>query len=924
MSDIIIRGARVHNLKSVSLSIPKNKFVIFTGVSGSGKSSLAFDTIYAEGQRRYVESLSAYARQFLGIMEKPEVDFIDGLSPAIAIEQRGISKNPRSTIATTTEIYDYLRLLFARVGKPYCYSCGRPVKSMTIDEIVDDILSLPDDTPVEIHAPVIQAKKGEFRDMLKKLSKRGFTRIVIDGEQRRIDENFSIDKRKKHDIEIVIDRLKVKQSARTRITQSVETGMQEADGIVYISSGKDERRIYNEKLACPVCRISYNEISPRTFSFNNPYGACTECHGLGTSMDIDSESVISDPELSINEGAIAVWGDASRKGDMPRLARKFGFSLNTPWNELPEEIRDLIMTGLDGEAQYDMNIRFEGIMPYLKRLYLSTDSDWMKYEIEKYMTFQACPVCNGARLNREALSVKINGLNIAEVTAMNIETARAWFRSDLGFSAQQREIAREILSEIDKRLGFLYDVGLEYLTLDRATETLSGGEEQRVRLATQIGSGLTGVLYVLDEPSIGLHQRDIQRLIDTLLNLRDIGNSVLIVEHDRQFIESSDHIIDLGPGAGEHGGHVVFQGSYKEILNDADSVTGVYLRKNSNVQGINRRRVLKDRHIVIKGAREHNLKNIDVKIPLGMFVCITGVSGSGKSTLVNDILYNALRRYFHQSRHTAGEHDSIDNMHLLDKVINIDQSPIGRTPRSNPATYTGVFTPIRELFASMKEAKMRGYKPGRFSFNVRGGRCEACEGAGVKKIEMHFLPDIYVTCEVCKGRRFNAETLQVKFRGKNISDVLDMSVEEASELFADIPRIAGKLRLLNDVGLGYIKLGQQAPSLSGGEAQRIKLARELSKQDTGNTIYIMDEPTTGLHFKDVDMLLSVLQRLVDKGNTLVVIEHNLDVIKYADWIIDLGPEGGERGGSVIAEGTPEHIASVKDSKTGFYLKKEGI
>ncbi len=795
---------------------------------------------------------------------------------------------------------------------------------MTIDEIVDDIMALPEGTPVEIHAPIVQSKKGEFRDVVKKLAKRGFTRIVLDNELKRTDEKISIDKKKKHDIEIVIDRLKIREGARTRLTQSVETGLAEADGIVFVKVNDGEVKIYNEKLSCAHCKISYNDINPRSFSFNNPYGACTECHGLGTNMEIDSESVIADPELSINEGAIAVWGDASRKGDLPKLARKFGFSLNTPWQDLPEEITDIIMTGLDEEKQYELNVRFEGIMPYLKRLYLSTDSDWMKYEIEKYMTFQPCPVCNGTRLNKEALSVRINGMNIAQVTAMNVEDARKWFSSDLKLSAQAKEIAREILNEMDKRLGFLFDVGLEYLTLDRATETLSGGEEQRVRLATQIGSGLTGVLYVLDEPSVGLHQRDIKRLIDTLLHLRDIGNSVLIVEHDRQFIEAGDHIIDLGPGAGEHGGEIVFQGNYKEILASADSVTGKYLKSPAKISPVSRRKIVNKRAITIHGAREHNLKNIDVKIPLGMFVCVTGVSGSGKSTLVNDILYNALRRYFHQSRHIAGEHDSIENIHLLDKVINIDQSPIGRTPRSNPATYTGVFTPIRELFSSMKEAKMRGYKPGRFSFNVRGGRCEACEGAGVKKIEMHFLPDIYVTCEVCRGHRFNAETLQVKFRGKNISEVLDMSVEEAAELFTDIPRISGKLRLLTDVGLGYIKLGQRAPSLSGGEAQRIKLAKELSKQDTGNTIYIMDEPTTGLHFRDVDMLLSVLKRLVEKGNTLVVIEHNLDVIKCADWIIDLGPEGGEKGGSIVAQGTPEDIARVKASMTGYYLKKEGM
>ncbi|MFO8062653.1 MAG: excinuclease ABC subunit UvrA [bacterium] len=924
MKHISITGARVHNLNSVSVKIPKKKFVIITGVSGSGKSSLAFDTLYAEGQRRYVESLSSYARQFLGIMDKPDVDRIEGLSPSIAIGQRGISKNPRSTVATTTEIYDYLRVLFARTGDPYCYNCGRPVREMAIDEIIDDIMSMDEGTRIEILAPIVVMKKGEHAGLLEKLMKRGFTRVIIDGKAHMLGDKLNIDSKKKHDIEIVIDRLKIGAGIRTRLTQSVETALKETDGIIYVLKGSNERIVYNQSLSCTHCMISYQDITPATFSFNSPYGACPKCHGLGVSMEIDSESVITDPSLSIAEGAIAPWGEPSKRNRLNEFMKRFNIDADAPWEELSPEIRSKIILGPGESRKDETGLDFEGVLPYLKRLYINTDSSWMKYEIEKYMTFQPCPVCNGSRLNREALSVKIAGMNIHDIVMMNIEQAYHWF-TNLKLEGRKQVIARDIVRELRKRLSFLLEVGLSYITLDRKTETLSGGEEQRVRLATQIGSGLTGVLYILDEPSVGLHQRDINRLIQSLKNLRDMDNTVIVVEHDNAFIDESDYIVDLGPYAGDNGGNVIFTGTTAGLKKSSESLTGRFISGRESIRiERKRKKPRRDYYLEIKGAREHNLKNIDVKIPLGLFNCITGVSGSGKSTLINDILFKSLRSHFHSSLRKPGEHDSIKNLHLIDKVINITQTPIGRTPRSNPATYTGVFTPIRELFASMKESRMRGYKPGRFSFNVKGGRCEACEGTGVNKIEMHFLPDIYVNCEVCKGRRYNRQTLQVKYRGKNIAEVLDMTVDSALKHFSEIRRISKRLKLLQDVGLGYIRLGQPATSLSGGEAQRIKLAKELSKQSTGRTLYLLDEPTTGLHPYDIKMLLGVLDRLVRKGNTLVVIEHNLDVIRSADRVIDLGPDGGESGGMIVAEGTPEEIEESADSYTGHYLKKEGM
>ncbi len=924
MSQIILKGVKVHNLDSISVKIPKNKFVIITGVSGSGKSSLAFDTIYAEGRRRYVESLSSYARQFLGIIDRPDIEYIEGLSPAIAIEQRGISKNPRSTVATVTEIYDYLRLLFARIGDVFCYNCNNPIKKTSIDEIVNDIMSLQEGTKIEILSPIVNFQKGEFKDLIKKIGRKGFTRIIIDNKQYLIGDKIKIDKNKKHTIEIIIDRLKLRENSKMRLTQSIETGIQESNGIISIIINEKEKKIYNEHLTCPQCMISYKEITPRLFSFNSPYGACEECHGLGTKMEIDSESLVPNTSLSIAEGAIVPWSDIERRKNIIKLSKILNFSLNTPWENLEKRIKNIIINGFTEKEKEKYGFNYEGVLNYLKKKYLKTDSNWLKFEIEKYMTFQECSVCNGKRLNKEALSVKIGDKNIADIVEMTIENACKWFET-LQLEGEKKIIGDVIINEIIKRLHFLCDVGLDYLTLDRTIETLSGGEEQRVRLATQIGSGLSGVLYVLDEPSIGLHARDIERLINTLMKLKRIGNTVLIVEHDRTFIEKSEYIIDMGPLAGVNGGKVVFTGTYNELLESKKSLTGEFLAGKQHVF-INKkyRKPNKDMFIKVVGAKEHNLKNIDVKIPLGLMVCVTGVSGSGKSTLVNDILYKALKKSFNLSRKSAGKHKKIENLHLIDKVINIDQSPIGRTPRSNPATYTKVYTPIRDFYASLKESKIRGYKSGRFSFNVKGGRCEACEGAGVKKIEMHFLPDIFVECEVCKGRRFNEETLHVKYKGKNISDVLNMTVDEAIEHFKDIPLIKRKLQLLKDVGLGYIKLGQSAPTLSGGEAQRIKLARELSKQDTGRTLYILDEPTTGLHFYDVKLLLEVLDKLVNKGNTLLIIEHNMDVIKFSDWIIDLGPEGGEKGGYIIAEGFPDDIMKNKNSYTGRFLKKEGF
>ncbi len=920
MDFIHIKGARVHNLKSIDIKIPKKKLVLITGVSGSGKSSLAFDTIYAEGQRKYVESLSSYARQFLGIMNKPDVDFIRGLSPSIAIEQRGISKNPRSTVATTTEIYDYFRVLFARVGEVFCYNCGKRIKSMSIDEIVKDVINNYSEMNIEILSPIVIDKKGEFKDLFKRLMKRGFTRVYVDDRLYILGESISIKKTKKHNIEIIIDRIKLKKDIKTRLTQSIETALKESDGLIYIYQKGNSKKIYNEILACPHCMISYKEITPRLFSFNSPYGACQECHGLGISMEIDSESVISDTSLSVREGAIIPFKDITNKTSIHKFADFYNIDLDLPFNKLTKKEKHLLLYGSEEKDKKDHRLHYEGVIPYMKRLYMNTDSTWMKYEIEKYMTFMECKKCNGTRLNREVLSIRINGKNIADVSSMNIDEAYKWF-NDLNLSGNRAIISIELIKEIEKRLEFLKKVGLNYITLNRKTETLSGGEEQRVRLATQIGSGLTGVLYVLDEPSIGLHQRDVNKLIKSLKDLRDLDNTVIIVEHDDAFIKNSDHIIDLGLYAGEDGGEVIFSGDYNSIKNHKKSLTGKFIsgRDHVHIERMKRKPDNK-RKLIIKGAREHNLKNINVEIPLGLFICVSGVSGSGKSTLINDILFNALKKYFYNSLMKPGKHDGIKNLHLIDNVISINQSPIGRTPRSNPATYTGLFTPIRELFAAMRESKIRGYKIGRFSFNVKGGRCEACEGTGVKRIEMHFLPDIYIECEVCRGKRFNSETLQVKFRKASIADVLDMSVEQAYKHFKDMSRIQNKLKLLIDVGLGYIKLGQAATSLSGGEAQRIKISRELSKKNTGSTLYLLDEPTTGLHSYDVKMLLKVLDRLVEKGNTLIVIEHNLDVLRSSDYIIDLGPEGGDKGGEIIFQGTIEEIIKCDKSYTGHYLK----
>ncbi|MGE3063348.1 MAG: excinuclease ABC subunit UvrA [bacterium] len=926
MDKIIVRGARVHNLKSVNCEIPKNKFIVVSGVSGSGKSSFAFDTLYAEGQRRYVESLSSYARQFLGVISKPEVDFIDGLSPAIAIEQRSISKNPRSTIGTATEIYDYLRVLYAKAGDIKCPNCGREVRKMSLDEIIADVLLLKGEQAT-ILSPVVRSKKGEFRDLIKKFAKKGFTRIVIDGKHTKTSDEIQIDKNKSHSIELVIDRLTVNDNAKRRLTQSIELALKEAEGLVYVQTSGGEKRLYNERLACPDCSISFDDITPRSFSFNSPYGACPDCHGLGTIMDVDEESVIANESLSILEGAISPWGDPSRRQDLVKLSKRMKFDLNTPYAKLTPEVREVVLRGVTeaDEARWGIDFNFESVLDYLKRMYISTESEWVHSEVSKYTVFAKCRSCGGSRLKKESLSVYVGGKNINDTVSMDISTAYNWFSKEIRISKEREKYANELISDILKKLSFLKDVGVEYLTLDRSMESLSGGEAQRVRLATQIGSGLTDVLYVLDEPSIGLHQRDVGRLIGTLKKLRDKGNSIIVVEHDRHFMDEADYIIDFGLYAGEQGGEIIYAGDSEHLLKSERSLTAKYLSGKEKIFIEKEKRKREPGYeVTVRNATEHNLKGIDVSIPLGLFVCITGVSGSGKSTLVNDILYSGLKKHFRLTRKQPGSHQSIDNMHLIDKVIDIDQTPIGRTPRSNPATYTGLFTPIRELFTELQEAKIRGYKAGRFSFNVKGGRCEACEGDGYKRIEMYFLPDVFVTCDVCRGKRFNEETLQVKFKNKNIAEVLDMSVDEALKHFEGLPKIENKLKLLSEVGLGYIKLGQPATSLSGGEAQRIKLARELSKQDTGRTLYILDEPTTGLHFHDTKLLLKVLDRLVKKGNTLVVIEHNLDVIRFADWIIDMGPEGGEKGGEIIVQGTLEQVISCRDSHTGRYLKKETI
>ncbi|HLX58267.1 MAG TPA: excinuclease ABC subunit UvrA [Ktedonobacteraceae bacterium] len=1024
---IIIRGAREHNLKNIDVTIPRDKLVVITGLSGSGKSSLAFDTIFAEGQRRYVESLSAYARQFLDKMEKPDVDHIDGLSPAISIDQKGATHNPRSSVGTVTEIYDYLRLLYARVGHPHCPICGREVSRQTVQQIVDAVLNLPEGSRIMLLAPLVQGRKGEYKQIFEEMRRAGYVRVRVDGTIYDLSDEIDLDKQKKHTIEVVVDRLVIRRepkaapveemrplmkvaerpalydinaeqaganarfdapqsaeqpqevdtSFRQRVTDSLETTLKLGNGVVLVSIADGEEILFSEKLSCVYDGISLPEIAPRTFSFNSPHGACPTCTGLGTQQEIDAELIVTHPELSLLEGAIAPWskvvnGSQWHASILEALAKKYNFSLETPWRQLTEDQRKKVLYGSPepltiryrpqhgGTRNYTIN--FEGVIPNLDRRYKQTDSEGVREEIEQYMSARICPDCHGARLKPEALAVTVGGHNIVQVTRLSIVNAQRFFQEleaedgilnsngkhkknngsgdggsllgdpltpidangpmvEVTLTGRERLIARQVLKEIRARLQFLVDVGLDYLTLDRAAMSLSGGEAQRIRLATQIGSGLMGVLYILDEPSIGLHQRDNARLIRTLVRLRDLGNTLLVVEHDEDTMRAADHIIDIGPGAGEHGGEVIAEGTYKDIISSPDSITGDYLARRKRIPLPEKRRAGNGKSLLIKGARENNLKNIDVEVPLGKFVVVTGVSGSGKSTLISDILYRRLAHVIYRAHDKPGAHDTIEGIEHLDKIIDIDQSPIGRTPRSNPATYTTAFTGIRDLFAQVPESRIRGYLPGRFSFNVKGGRCEACKGEGIVKIEMNFLPDVYVPCEVCKGKRYNREALEIHYKGKSIADVLDMTVEEATSFFANIPSIYNKMRTLNDVGLGYMRLGQPATTLSGGEAQRVKLATELSKRATGRTMYILDEPTTGLHFADVDRLLQVLQRLVDAGNSIVVIEHNLEVIKSADWLIDLGPEGGDAGGYVIAVGTPEDVAENEQSFTGYYLKR---
>ena len=935
VDSIIVKGAREHNLKNIDVVIPRDKLVVITGVSGSGKSSLAFDTIYAEGQRRYVESLSAYARQFLGRMEKPEVDYIEGLSPAISIDQKGPSRNPRSTTGTVTEIYDYLRLLFARVGHPHCPKCGREIAMQTVQQIVDAIQALPENSRIMVLAPLIRDRKGEYQSVFDDLRKEGYVRVRVDGAIRDLSEEFQLDKNKKHSIEAVVDRLVIGQSgSQSRIADSVETALKLGAGVVLVSIVDGEELLFSEHFACVHCGISLGEIAPRTFSFNSPHGACPACTGLGVKFEIDPDLVIPNKELSIAQGAIRPWQWQSWYYDqLESLARRYGFSLHAPVKGLSEHQLKLILYGEEGELVRYRNrygrVReyftgYEGVIPRMERLYRDTESEHSRADIERYMVSKPCPVCQGKRLRPESLAVTIDGKNIVEVSSMSVTQALDWVAT-LGdgskaiLTEREQIIARQIIKEIQARLDFLKDVGLDYLTLDRPSATLSGGEAQRIRLATQIGSGLMGVLYICDEPTVGLHPADDYRLIETLKRLRDLGNTILVVEHDEAMMRAADHIIDMGPGAGEHGGWIVTTGTLADIMNCAESITGQYLSGVRQIPLPRRRRPGSGEELVIKGARQNNLKNIDVHIPLGKFVCITGVSGSGKSTLIDEIMYRKLAQMLYRSRERAGSCDGIIGVEHIDKVVNIDQSPIGRTPRSNPATYTGTFTLIRELFATVPEARMRGYAPGRFSFNVKGGRCEACRGEGFIQIEMQFLPDVTVPCEVCKGKRYNREALEIRFKGKNIAEVLDMTVEQALSFFEHFPRVRNKLETLRDVGLGYIHLGQPAPTLSGGEAQRVKLATELSRRSTGGTLYILDEPTTGLSFEDIAALLRVLQRLVDVGNTVVVIEHHLDVIKNADHIIDLGPGAGDRGGYIVATGTPEEIAQANSSLTGQYL-----
>ncbi len=937
---IVVKGACEHNLKCIDIEIPRDKLVVITGISGSGKSTLAFDTIYAEGQRRYVESLSAYARQFLEQMEKPDVESIEGLSPAISIEQKTTSKNPRSTVGTVTEIYDYLRLLFARIGKPHCYSCGRVISSQTVTQMVDQIMAMPQGAKITLLSPIIRGRKGEYKKELAQLRKDGFVRVIVDGTTHELSEEITLDKKKKHDIDIVVDRLVVKPGIEKRLADSLETALSHAEGIVKVLPTADQERgvkaetlLFSESSACIECGISYPEMTPRMFSFNNPYGACPDCTGLGTRMYLDAELVVPDPAISIRDGAIAPW-EKRFSGwyhqTLEALAVAYKFDMRAPFKDLSQKAKEVVLNGSGGEMvdfwweddagkRHNYKKAFEGVLNNLERRHRESESELVREELEKYMDVMPCPSCQGARLKKEALFVRVGGQNIQQVTSLSIKDSLTFFNT-LALSDKDEDIARRILKEIRERLNFLVNVGLDYLSLDRSSGTLSGGEGQRIRLATQIGSSLVGVLYILDEPSIGLHQRDNGRLLQTLRHLRDIGNTVLVVEHDEETIMEADWVIDMGPGAGVHGGEVVAQGTPAEIMANPHSLTGRFLSGALSIP-IPKKRRKGTRFLTIEGATENNLKDVTLELPLGVMTCITGVSGSGKSTLVIDTLYKTLNQRLYKSRDKAGAVRGIHGLEALDKVINIDQSPIGRTPRSNPATYTGLFTEIREIFSQLPESKMRGYKPGRYSFNVKGGRCEACSGDGIIKIEMHFLPDVYVQCEVCKGARYNRETLEVRFKGRSIAELLDMTVSQALTFLEHIPRIKGKLKTLEEVGLGYIKLGQSATTLSGGEAQRVKLAKELSKRATGRTIYILDEPTTGLHFADIAKLLEVLQKLVDAGNSIVVIEHNLDVIKTADWIVDLGPEGGDRGGEVIATGTPEQVARVERSYTGQYLKK---
>ncbi|MDP9329617.1 MAG: excinuclease ABC subunit UvrA [Actinomycetota bacterium] len=932
---LVIHGAREHNLKNVTLDLPRDKLIVFTGLSGSGKSSLAFDTIYAEGQRRYVESLSSYARQFLGQMEKPDVDFIEGLSPAISIDQKSTSRNPRSTVGTITEVYDYLRVLFARVGHPHCTNCGRPIGRQTPDQIVDQVMELPEDTRFQVLAPMVRGRKGEYEKLLGELARKGFPRARIDGEVRDLSETIRLPKNFKHSIEVVVDRLVAGRDIRRRVADSIETALELTEGIAAIAvvthDGSEEIQHFSQALACTYCGLSFDELAPRNFSFNSPYGACPTCDGLGTRLEVDAELVVPDPDVSIADGAVAPWGGTRLEywwRVLESVAETHGFSVDTPWKKLPKKARDVVLYGSDEEIfvryknrygrQRSYHTTFEGIINNVERRHTETDSETQRDRLEQFMREIPCRACKGARLRPETLAVTVGGINIAALTSKSIRSTLE-FVDGMELSEREHMIAERLLKEIRERLRFLVDVGLDYLSLGRPAGTLAGGEAQRIRLATQIGSGLVGVLYILDEPSIGLHQRDNRRLIDTLVRLRNLGNTLIVVEHDEATILEADHIVDIGPLAGEHGGEIVYSGKLKGLLEEPRSITGAFLSGRRQIPTPEVRRVPGARRLMLEGVRQHNLQNVTAEIPLGLFVCVTGVSGSGKSTLVQDVLVRALNQKVYRSRILPGKFRRLTGWEQIDKVIDIDQSPIGRTPRSNPATYTGVFDHVRKLFAQVPEARIRGFQPGRFSFNVRGGRCEHCAGDGQIKIEMHFLPDVYVTCEQCKGKRYNRETLEVKYKGRSISDVLDMSVDEALDFFQNIPPIHRHMQTLSDVGLGYIKLGQPAPTLSGGEAQRIKLSSELHKRATGNTMYVLDEPTTGLHFEDIRKLLQVLQRLVTAGNTVLVIEHNLDVIKTADWLIDLGPEGGEGGGRIVAAGAPEAVAGNPESYTGRFL-----